>query len=138
TSAPTPSAATTGLVVNAKQGAGVAWKFNRKNHRRHQVKDGSGMGLFDSRARLRAGSYVRRFASAGLYPWYDPRGVQHGIIRVPIKLTKLGNRSVDVRWSSAKPRLGFAFDIQLKRPGSTFKNWKIGVRTLDATFNATK
>jgi hypothetical protein len=119
------------------QGSGVAWKFGQANRRKHEVRDTSHMRLFDSGRRTRGTGYTHRFVAAGIYRWRDPVGGAHGTIRVPISVKAVSPSKALVRWSVAKPRAGYVFDVQVRAPGARrFESWLRGTRSRSARFSA--
>jgi virginiamycin B lyase len=115
------------------QGDTVTWLD--LNPGQHSVVDGSGMGLFSSDAAaapLRIGGvYSFAFFAAGKYPYIDPtRHGGKGTVQVPITAQLLPGSTdhAQVIWSSSAPPAGYAFDVQVKRPGrSGYADWRTGV-----------
>jgi hypothetical protein len=135
-----PAAGGPGAVTTlVSQGDPVSWKFDQSNSVSHSIRDASGMALFASGARAPGGSYTESFASAGRYPWHDPKSGLAGTVRVPITLSRSEGTSTVVRWSASPPPDGFVFDVQVKAPGSTrFESWKRGITTPRAAFSPTR
>ncbi len=120
-----PNIATVG-----NQGDTVTWEM--LNPGLHGVYDASGMGLFGSRAALPTGSlFSYRFTAGGNYSYEDPfRASAKGTVRVPlvVALVPGTTNQAQVQWSSADPPAGFAFDVQVRQPGSRdFVDWRPGV-----------
>jgi hypothetical protein len=127
------------VTTTVRQGTGVFWKFLRSNRSKHEVKDSSGMGLFDSGMRPSGGSYTRVFKSAGSYAWKDSVSGKRGIVKVRVTASPAKGSKTTVRWSIAKPPKGFVFDVQVRTPGAKgFTTWKKGVTGSSALFSATK
>jgi hypothetical protein len=135
-----------------QQGETVSW-FGL-DPTRDVVTDASGMGLFgsaQSAAPFRIGStYSFSFTGAGTYSFNSraqsgvggavraPAGPGPGTgkVKVPITVETLpGNSSTaDVTWASAAPPSGFAFDVQVKTPGSSsWLTWLDGTTSTTAT-----
>jgi hypothetical protein len=62
----------------------------------------------------------------------------HGTVSVPMKFNpKKGGTGTTytITWATAAPPAGFAFDVQIKRPGAAgFTAFRTGVTALSATF----
>jgi hypothetical protein len=117
----------------------VAWKFHRRNDQTHQIKDSSGMRLFDSGKRGRGSSYTRLFNYAGTFPWRDTLDSQRGEIRILPSLRRASGTGTTVRWASKPASSGFAFDVQVKKPGDdSFIWWKRSITAQKAEFSPAK
>jgi plastocyanin len=113
------------------QGDSVKWHFNAAGH---TTTDSSAMGLWDSGVSTLGEEFTHTFPAAGTYHYQCSIHVSlgmTGIVKVPVLATpKAGGTStaVTVRWSSAAPAAGFAFDVQARGPGDpgfhTFKSLK--------------
>jgi hypothetical protein len=117
-------------------GTTAAWHFSETNTVQHRLIDLQRMGLLDSGPRLPGSSYTFTFLGAGTYSVQDT--VSRKQIRLKIAPTALPptggvQTNFTVTWaSSAIP--GFVFDVQIKRPGGAWVDWKTGVTTLSSTF----
>jgi virginiamycin B lyase len=135
-----------------QQGDTVSWLA--LNPTRNAVNDPSGMGLFGSALRAAPFSidstYSFSFIGAGTYNVNNKAvagaggadrsvatsGTGTGIIKVPIIVQTLpGTTSTaQLTWASAAPPSGFAFDVEVKTPGSTtWLTWLHGVSSTTAT-----
>jgi plastocyanin len=128
----TPQAAT------VAQGTTVQWRFSGPSV--HTATDNSGMSLFDSGDKPAGSQYSFTFIAAGTYPYVcvPHSSVMRGRISVRLKASPAsGTRTTrfTITWASAAPPRSYAFDVQLRRPGSTrFVNWKTAQTARSATF----
>jgi len=123
-----------GASTKVSQGMTVQW--NMFGPTANGVADATGMSLFDSGTH--AAVYYQRFlyTAAGQYMVNDKLGHSE-TVRVAIKVSpKTGGTSTTftITWSSANAPAGFAFDIQIQRPGGSFQNWMTGQTGKSATF----
>ncbi len=120
-----------------QQGDTVSWLM--LNPGLHGIADASGMGLFQTPNGLPIGeTFQFSFTGAGSYAYDDPfDAAAKGTVKVPITVTLVVGAvdTAQVTWASAVPPAGFAFDVQVKRPGtSSFVPWQTGVTSQTATF----
>jgi plastocyanin len=119
----------------AQQGDTVQWDFTGGTH---SATDASGMGLFDSGLRTAGGSYQFTFTTAARYTVDDAFSANTGTIAVPVRVTPgsgTTSTTFTVTWSSAALSGGFQADIQIRRPGSPWRNWIVNqTTTTSATF----
>lgn len=123
--------------INPGQGGTVQWNFD--GFSTHTATDNSGMGLFDSGLKDHGETYSFTFKSAGRYPYVCTlHDWMTGTVRVPVKVAPVSgstSTTFTVAWSSTAPSAGYVFDVQIKRPASTFfHNWKTGQTVRSATF----
>jgi virginiamycin B lyase len=139
-------------VTLTQQGETVSWLG--LNPTRNDVTDASGMGLFGSAQRAVPfgidSTYAFSFIGAGTYNFNSRAGsglggairraaapgAGSGKIQVPIIVQTLpGTTSTaQVTWASAAPPSGFAFDVEVKTPGSSsWQTWLDGVTSTSAT-----
>jgi plastocyanin len=118
------------------QGKGVIWSFDGPSS--HTVTDSTGLGLFDSGS-LAAGSSFRYFFNgAGNYAYacsIHPSMTAN--VRVPVVVTPLsGDESTEftVKWAGDFAPTGYVFDIQIKRPGDPWADWRIDQTVNTDTF----
>jgi plastocyanin len=120
------------------QGDGAAWAIDPQATSSHSVTDSSGMGLFDSGLRAAGGSFVFTFDAAGTYAYTDTTTGSTGSVTVPITVVPASgttSTTFTVTAADVAAPSGFAFDIQIKRPGSSsFQQWKTGLSSPTATF----
>jgi plastocyanin len=111
--------------VAVDQAGTVTWTFQQAGH---SVKDKSGMSLFDSGVRPAGGTFSMSFASAGSFKYVCPQHGITGTVRVPVVDAPQSGTTATaftVTWAATAASPGFAFDVQIKRPGATgFTNWK--------------
>lgn len=117
-------------------GSATVWTFPSTNLSTHRILDGQRLGLFDSGLRLPGSSYTFTFTAAGAFAARD--SVSAAQMRLPVSPTAIPPQggvgtTFTVTWATA-PVAGFVFDVQIKRPGATWADWKTGVTTLSSTF----
>jgi plastocyanin len=124
-------------VVLVARGGTVTWDFVGKTH--HTATDTTGMELYDSGS-LSTGSYSYTFTAAGTYGFYC---ILHpemgGRIHVPMRAKpSKGLRSTvfGLTWAAATAPDGYAYDVQVKRPGGTYQLWQDGVTATGGSFKA--
>ncbi len=128
--------AASSAITKARLGHAVAWKFLRKNRNRHEVKDTTGMKLFDSGLKAPGASFTWRFRWSGTYTWKDAVTGRRGTIRVPIVLSKTRGPKTTVTWSRSDAHGKYVFDVQVKARGTgKFVIWKKGVTVRKAVFS---
>jgi hypothetical protein len=110
------------------QGGGVAWSFPKTNTTGHSVTDASGLGLFDSGLRGPGRSFTTTLIAAGSYPIRDSATGSTSTIRIPLTVKPSSGKTTtafNLTWASAPPPPGYAFDVQIKRPGATaYEYWR--------------
>jgi plastocyanin len=118
-------------------GTTAAWTFPSSNLQNHRVVS-QGLGLFDSGARPPGSSYTFTFQAAGTYAVTDPPSRDQMRIQVaPTAVPLQGNESTQFNITWAKAAIpGFVFDVQVRRPGLGWEDWKVDVTTLSGTFLA--
>jgi len=114
-------------------GTALLWDFQDNDglNNSHTATDTTGMALFDSGEKAPGDFYVYRFFAAGRYP-YDcsihPTQMS-GTVKVPMTATpKSGDQSTTftITWASSAPPVGFVYDVQIQRPGSSgFEDWLV-------------
>jgi virginiamycin B lyase len=118
-------------------GTSVQWMLEAPGT--HQVRDSTGLGLFDSGPQPPVSFEVFRFEAAGTYPYADPIGRERGSVAVPVGAPASGAVGVpfQVRWASAPPPAGMVFDVQVRVPGAeSWAPWQNGVTVLRARYTA--
>lgn len=119
------------------QGTTVAWTFAQGNALPHTVTDSSGMGLFDSGMRDAGGSFVVDLPGAGGYPYLDQTSGASGKVTVPVLASPPSGglaTTFTVTWSDDKAPAGLVFDVQIRRPGAAWVDWKTDQGGRSATF----
>jgi phospholipase C len=128
--------------LSVPMGATVLWVFPSTNDAPHSVTDPSGMGLFASGPMDPGTKFQFSFEHAGSYRVLDETTSHFSRVTVPIKTSpKTGglNTAFSVRWSKNPAPEGFAFDVQIKRPGRDgFEDWKTEVTRPRSRFSASK
>jgi Tol biopolymer transport system component len=105
-----------------RQGDTVVWTFDRAATRTHSVTDASGMGLFDSGLRPPGASFAYGFSVAGTYGVLDTATGRTSAISMAMAASAASgtvDTAFSLHWATAPPDAGFAYDVQLKRPGAT-------------------
>lgn len=129
-----PSSSTVGLGMSA------AWSIPPSDISNHTITDDTGMGLFDSGVRPPGTSYVFRFTAAGTYAVIDRVTSQTGTISVTMEaFPRRGKVDTvfNIGWAAAPARPGFAFDVQILRPGSSdWADWMSGITLSKSKFLA--
>lgn len=125
-------------VAGSTLGRAIKWKVAAGATQTHQVADSSGMGLFTSPVLSAGQSYSFVFVSAGGYPYNDNlHPTLTGTVNVPVgTFPSAGSltRSFTITWASAAPATGYAFDVQIQRPGGNWTNWKTNQTIQSTTF----
>jgi virginiamycin B lyase len=110
----------------ATLGTTVQWTFFGPNT--ESVTDATGMGLYDSDGESFVSSFSYTFTAAGDYPYRSTTGGLSATYKVvPFVNPGAGGVSTPftVTWASQAPAPGFAFDVEVKRPGSSqFTPWR--------------
>jgi plastocyanin len=113
------------------QGRTTKWTVSAGALQTHQVTDSSGMGLFESPVLSAGQSYSFTFIGAGAYRYKDKlHTALVGIISVPVGTFPLAggtSTSFTITWASAAPATNYVFDVQIKRPGGSWTDWKTAV-----------
>jgi sugar lactone lactonase YvrE len=102
-------------VMSVGLGERVRWQATGARPVQIQA-DGGG---FDSGALVIGERYLRRFASAGSFPYHDPADGRDGVVRVPMSATASGSPTMIALQWSVLPPTGDRFDVQVLVPGAT-------------------
>ena len=107
------------------------------NPKSDSITDSSGMGLFGSQDSPSAfgSTYSFAFTAAGTYSYRGGAGGT-GKVAVPITVQQQpgSTDAAQVTWASASPPGGFAFDVEVKTPGShLFTSWLTGATATSGT-----
>jgi streptogramin lyase len=121
----------------ARLGGMVQWTFD--GARVHEVSDSSGMGLFDSGPNALVSFFNYTFTAAGSYAYRDTLNpTLTGTISVPLGVSPASGTATSaftITWASTPAATGFAYDVQIKRPGTTsYLDWQTGATSPSATF----
>jgi hypothetical protein len=125
--------------LSVPQASTVKWTF--LGPKSSTATDTSGMGLFDSGSRSFVTFFSFAFFAAGAYAYGDTLQTAHkGTIKVPLKISpKTGTTSTPftISWATMTAPVGFVFDVQIRRPGSTaFVSWMTAQTAPSAIFVA--
>jgi hypothetical protein len=113
----------------------VQWNFFGPNT--NGVNDSTGMGLFSSGPHAPVSYFRYLYVGAGQYDVAD--SLHHlGLVKVALKVAPVSGTVTTARtitWSSTVAPLGFVFDIQVLRPGTTtWADWRVGRSWRSAVF----
>jgi plastocyanin len=117
-------------------GSTTTWTFPSTNLSTHRVRDAQKLGLFDSGLRSAGTSYTFTFSAAGTYSAGDTVSADRMQLTVkPTATPASGGVTTEftITWATG-PVAGFLFDVQIRRPGSSWADWKTGVTALTSTF----
>ena len=108
-------------------GTAVQWTFNGPSS--HTVTDTSGLAQYDSGAKAPGSTFLHVYTASGIYQYRCTIHTQmRGTVRVPMSATPrsgIQSTTFTITWSADNAPTGFAFDVQIKRPGSTtWSDWK--------------
>jgi plastocyanin len=112
----TPKLATTG------RGTGIGWDFGGPSS--HTATDATTMGLFDSGPEPPGSSFTFYFIGAGTYTYrcsIHPT-LMKGKVRVPLDAQpRSGNLTTEftITWAADEAPAGYAFEVQIHRPGTS-------------------
>jgi hypothetical protein len=102
----------------------------------HTASDPTGMGLFDTGALPVGWSGWTTFVAAGRYP-VAVDGITRGKVAVPVGTSRVNGGTkteFTITWASAVAPGGYAYDVQLRRPGGSWKTWRDGISWRSAVF----
>jgi plastocyanin len=116
-------------------GSSVQWVFHGPGT--HTVTDASGMGTFDSGPRGPGSVYTVTFPDAGSFPYRCSLHTQlTGTIQIPMTVSPSSGRigtSFRLTWAVAPPAAGSVYDVQVQRPGQSWKTlWSATASTTGA------
>ena len=105
----------------------------------HSVTDETGLGLFDSGLRTPGDTYAVTVPSAGTFaygctahPEMDGQ-IKAGVIASPG--AGATTTTFTISWAAGAPAAGFAYDVQIKRPGSTkWRNFRNDTAAASTSF----
>jgi len=123
--------------VPVPRGGTVVFDFVGEGH--HTATDDSGLDLYDSGLVDGGGpSLSADFPAAGAYRFTcTPHPFMGGRVEVPVRVSPrngdLGDRFT-VTWASAPPPEGLVQDVQIRRPGGTWRIWRDGVAGTSHSF----
>ncbi len=102
----------------ATPGTTVRWTV--MGPRAQSITDATGMGKFDSGPLAVGAAFSHTFTAAGDYPYRSTTSGLHATYKiVPLVVPASGatSTSVSVTWASQPAPAGFAYDVQVQRPG---------------------
>jgi hypothetical protein len=120
--------------VKVKRGGTVVWDNDGPGD--HSVDDGTAMDLFDHGLLSQDSWGSHDYVCAGVYRWRLDGSIA-GSVTVPLTATPaVGGRSTrfEVTWASQVAPDGFAYDVQIRRPGKGWKLWKDDVARATSSF----
>ena len=124
--------------VAIKRGGAVVW--DNLGTVPHGAVDTSPMALWDTGSFAVSGSGWKTFIAAGVYRYADPADATHvgAVVVPPTASPSTGKRttSFTVTWASKQALAGFAYDVQIRRPGAAWRSWKARVTRASASFGA--
>jgi hypothetical protein len=127
-------------LASVPQGSTVAWSFPAANGEDHTVTDASGLGMFDSGPREPGSSFTTTLSAAGRYPIIDTATGNTSAIKVAPKIAPSSGSpttAFTLTWASQPAASGWAYDVQIKRPGtSSYVYWRHRTTDPSATFTA--
>jgi arylsulfatase A-like enzyme/plastocyanin len=119
-------------------GGDVVWTFTGPSD--HTVTDSSGMGLFSSGPASAGSTYQFTFFAAGSYRYAcSIHPAMGGALQVsPVVAPAGGNLATEfmVTWAAWGAPAGYVYDVQIKRPGATWRTWRGGQTGPMASFVA--
>jgi acetyl esterase/lipase/plastocyanin len=128
---------TPAVATGVTKGAVVQW--TNLGPGTHTVTDTTGMGLFDSGPLGVGATFHQVFLGAGVYSYastLDPGmtgQVKLGVTVTPQNVAVLV--PVTIQWAGDTAPAGVAFDVQIKRPGSSqWSDWMTGQAASQGTF----
>jgi hypothetical protein len=112
--------------VEVVPGERVVWDFT--GSRTHTATDATGLALFDSGLVAPGGpSFAFVFAAAGTYRYVCTlHETMRGRVWVLVDVSKLRQphgRAFTLTWATGDAQAGSVYDVQVKRPGGTWRVW---------------
>ena len=105
----------------------------------HNVTDTTGMGYFSSGTIAPTGTHQFAFTAAGNYPYRStlgPTGMT-GSVTVPMVVSPTSGATTTsflVTWAAMAPPSGYVVDVQIRRPGGSWSDWRMNQTTTSTTF----
>jgi len=109
----------------------VQWNFAAAG----EVKDATGLGLFDSGSHAAPYTFWSSISAAGLYA--VSCGAGSSKVNVPVSVARTSS-GLAVTWAAGTAPSGFVYDVQVKAPGSAFGVWQTGVTRPTARYKPAK
>ena len=110
----------------------VLWQFVGPSSQRVQ----STIGLFDSGVRAPGTTFTWTASTAGHFTYRSVSASMTGRVGVPANVSpSVGSKTTPfvVTWALSVPT-GARFDVQVKRPGGAWQNWRTNVPTASASY----
>jgi plastocyanin len=121
-------------IIGLKGGATVLWTWGASAGGHDVVED---HGLFDSGLRFGPDSFQREVSSGTFEYTCTEHGGMDGQVRVrPFKLKEPAGRQFTVVWARQDSQTGRAFDVQFRKNGGEWKNWKVNTVSNRAVFGS--
>ena len=119
------------------RGQTVVFDFAGPSH--HTATDNSGMGLYDSGSVGAGGpSTWFTFPAAGVYPFTcTPHPGMGGRVDIPMRVRPASggpHRTFHVTWAATVAADGFVYDVQIKKAGRDWADWRSGVVSRKTSF----
>lgn len=122
--------------VDVNPGDTVVWTVAGPGS--HTVTDSAGLGLFNSGLLSPGNSFAYSFFAAGTFQYRDPAfGQMRGTVGVRTRAVPASGTSTTVftiTWASVSAPSGYVYDVQIRRPGSTWTSWQTGTTIAQTTF----
>ena len=121
--------------ININFGTPVRWNFVGPSV--HTATSRS-LNLFDSGNRSPGQAYAYTFFGAGTYTYRcsihtTMSGTVH--TRMAVAPNRGGTTTTyQATWASSAPPAGYVFDVQIRRPGGVYTDWKAGTTLINGTF----
>jgi plastocyanin len=111
-------------------GGAMTWVVPASDTTSHTIRDGSGLGLFNSETRTPGGSFSFTFPAAGTYVVSDQTNRKSSTVGLRVSATPTSGTSATsftVRWANRALPAGYVEDVSIERPGrSSFAPWRTG------------
>jgi hypothetical protein len=122
--------------VKPNQATGVRWTNDGANN--HTVTDASGLGLYDTGSISPGSTFVYFFIGAGIYNYNCTiHTSMRGQVKVPILASPPSGgmtTTFTITYAGNQAPVGFAFDVQIKRPGQAWTDWLTDQYDNEASF----
>jgi plastocyanin len=123
--------------VDLRRGGTVIFDFVGDDT--HTATDSSGLDLYDSGNVEPGGSSDGfTFVAAGIYPFVcAPHPFMGGRVSVPMRVTPSSGgvrRTFTIVWAAEDATHPRVYDVQIRRPGTTWRPWRTGVTGRIDTF----
>ena len=119
------------------RGQTVVFDFVGPSH--HTATDGSGMALYDSGS-VGPGepSFSYTFPAAGGYRFTcTPHAFMGGRVEIPMRVRPATGdlqQTFSATWAASDAAVGYVYDVQIRRPGRRWVDWRVGVIARQSSF----